>query len=238
MNRRGDDVEQGFSAEQVEVVMDDGKGITEVFWSRQVNDDAKMMWRVASRGVTFLAALLLPKTGLAGLDIGVAVLTALIPLLIIETQRAYSKFSPRFLAWVIATCVNSTSVAVACLGLLVYIGVVVPVVSVVLTVYIGSVTFSGQQAVEAWFIRLSLIAVAVFAVVSHFRELKIPRLIYHLPRERVDWLMRCRPLRASCWLEFAGFELCVLVLSFFFTLMVSQSALLLVEGYRQVVTLW
>ncbi|ERO60776.1 hypothetical protein [Pseudomonas piscis] len=74
--------------------MDDGKGITEEFWSKGVSDDAKMMWRVGSRGVTFLMALLLPKTGFRAVDIGVGVLTMLVPLLVIETQRPIRNFLP------------------------------------------------------------------------------------------------------------------------------------------------
>jgi hypothetical protein len=225
--------------------MDDGKGITEAFWSTKVSDDAKMLWRVGSRGVTFLAALLLPKTGLQVLDIVVAVLTALIPLLVIETHRAYSKFSPGFLARVIKVCVNGTSLALACLGLVVYAGVVAPVVSAMATLFflehVSSFDVQGQAPmvlIHYWLFAGATAFAVVYAVLNNFRELKIVELVYHLPRAQVERLMRARPLRASNWLEFAGFELCVLIASFFYTLMVSQAVVLLLDGFGQLLMLF
>lgn len=227
------------------MTMDDGKGITEAFWSQQVSDDAKMLWRVGSRGITFLAALLLPKTGLKALDISVAVLTALIPLLVIETHRAYSKFSPGFLAAVIRVCVNGTSLAVACLGLLIYIGVVAPVVSAIGSVFFleGVRSFNGQGAGPLEQVFLGVFAVVVLlavvvAVLRNFRELNIFELVYRLPRAQVEWLMTQRPMRASNWGMFVWFELCVLIASFVYTLTVSKAAVLLVEGFRQVLALF
>lgn len=223
--------------------MDDGKGITEEFWSKTVSDDAKMLWRVGSRGVTFLAALLLPKTGLQVLDIVVAVLTALIPLLVIETHRAYSKFSPGFLTRVIKVCVNGTSIALACLGLVVYAAIVAPVVSGVGKMFFMeySRTFNAHEPaaqVRYWLFFGATVFAVVFAVLKNFRELKIVELVYHLPRAQVERLMKARPLRASNWLEFAGFELCVLIASFFYTLMVSQAVVLLVDGFGQLLKLF
>ncbi|QEN50992.1 hypothetical protein CLA18_14315 [Pseudomonas protegens] len=224
--------------------MDDGKGITEEFWSKGVTDDAKMMWRVGSRGVTFLAALLLPKTGFKVVDIAVGVLTMLIPLLVIETQRAYSKFSPGFLAWVIRISVFASGVAMASLGLVVYFGVVMPLVSAVGMHFFqqsASLQSQGQSGVELigfwWMAAVTGFAV-VYAVFKNFRETKVFEIVYHLPRNGVRQLMQERPLRASNWPMFVWFELCVLIASFFYTLMASQAALLVVDGTQQVLMLF
>lgn len=224
--------------------VDDGKGITEEFWSKGVTDDAKMMWRVGSRGVTFLAALLLPKTGFKTVDIGVGVLTMLIPLLVIETQRAYSKFSPGFLAWVIRISVFASGVAMASLGLVVYFGVVMPLVSAVGMLFFqqsASLQFQGHRGMEQvgfwWMAAVTGFAV-MYAVVKNFRETKVFEIVYHLPRNGVRQLMQERPLRASDWPMFVWFELCVLIASFFYTLMASQAALLVVDGTQQVLMLF
>ncbi|WP_198918645.1 hypothetical protein [Pseudomonas chlororaphis] len=224
--------------------MDDGKGITEVFWSKEVSDDAKMMWRVGSRGVTFLAALMLPKTGFKAVDILVAVLTMLIPLLVIETHRAYSKFSPGFLAWVIRVCVIGSSVAMACLGLLFYFGIVVPLVSQVAVFFFQqSVGFGEHQRgslalIQLWlFAGVTATAVAV-AVIKNFRETKFFELVYHLPRDKVKWVMTDRPMRAGNWPMFVWFELCVLVVSFLYTLMASRVVVLVVDGSQQMMALF
>lgn len=223
---------------------DDGKGITEEFWSKGVTDDAKMMWRVGSRGVTFLAALLLPKTGFKTVDIGVGVLTMLIPLLVIETQRAYSKFSPGFLAWVIRISVFASGVAMASLGLVVYFGVVMPLVSAVGMLFFqqsASLQVEGHRGMEQvgfwWMAAVTGFAV-MYAVVKNFRETKVFEIVYHLPRNGVRQLMQERPLRASNWPMFVWFELCVLIVSFFYTLMASQAALLVVDGTQQVLMLF
>ncbi|WP_242553925.1 hypothetical protein [Pseudomonas protegens] len=220
--------------------MDDGKGITEEFWSKAVTDDAKMMWRVGSRGVTFLAALLLPKTGFKVVDIAVGVLTMLIPLLVIETQRAYSKFSPGFLAWVVRISVFASGVAMASLGLVIYAWAVGPVVSVVglaffqQTVSLGGYGNKGVEFVVFWCIAIVTAMGVIHAVIKQFRELKIFELVYHLPRNRMEWLMQGRPLRASDWPMFVCFELCVLITSFLYTLVASRAALLVVDGTQQV----
>lgn len=224
--------------------VDDGKGITEEFWSKGVTDDAKMMWRVGSRGVTFLAALLLPKTGFKTVDIGVGVLTMLIPLLVIETQRAYSKFSSGFLAWVIRISVFASGVAMASLGLVVYFGVVMPLVSAVGMLFFqqsASLQFQGHRGMEQvgfwWMAAVTGFAV-MYAVVKNFRETKVFEIVYHLPRNGVRQLMQERPLRASDWPMFVWFELCVLIVSFLYTLMASQAALLVVNGTQQVLMLF
>jgi len=179
-------------------------------------------------------------TGLKVLDISVAVLTALIPLLVIETHRAYSKFSPGFLAAVIRICVNGTSVAVACLGLLIYIGVIVPVVSAVGSVFfLEGVRRFGQGPASLEQVFFGVFAVAtllamVFAVLKNFRKLSIFELVYRLPRFQVEWVMTQRPMRASNWGMFVWFELCVLIASFVYTLTVSQAAVLLMDGFKQV----
>ncbi|MCO7573808.1 hypothetical protein NJH78_27825 [Pseudomonas chlororaphis] len=220
--------------------VDDGKGITEEFWSKGVTDDAKMMWRVGSRGVTFLAALLLPKTGFKVVDIAVGVLTMLIPLLVIETQRAYSKFSPGFLAWVVRISVFASGVAMASLGLVIYAWVVGPVVSVVgLTFFQQAVSLGGHgnkgvALFVFWCIAIFTAMGVIHAVIKQFREMKIFELVYHLPRNRMEWLMQGRPLRASDWPMFVWFELCVLITSFLYTFMASQAALLVVDGTQQV----
>ncbi|KTC32825.1 hypothetical protein AO265_21640 [Pseudomonas sp. ABAC61] len=220
--------------------MDDGKGITEEFWSKGVSDDAKMLWRVGSRGVTFLMALLLPKTGFRAVDIGVGVLTMLIPLLVIETQRAYSKFSPKFLDRVIRLSVFATGVAMASLGLVVYFGVVMPVVSTVgIHFFQQSASFQlqGQDGVEVagfWWMAAVTGGAVVYAVFKNFRETQVFEIVYHKPRSGVRQLMQDRPLRVSNWPMFVWFELCVLIASFLYTLMASRAALLVVDGSRQV----
>ncbi|RBJ86180.1 hypothetical protein C3L29_003720 [Pseudomonas sp. MWU12-2534b] len=220
--------------------VDDGKGITEEFWSKGVTDDAKMMWRVGSRGVTFLAALLLPKTGFKVVDIAVGVLTMLIPLLVIETQRAYSKFSPGFLAWVVRISVFASGVAMASLGLVIYAWVVGPVVSVVglaffqQAVSLGGHGNKGVALFVFWCIAIFTAMGVIHAVIKQFREMKIFELVYHLPRNRMEWLMQGRPLRARDWPMFVWFELCVLITSFLYTFMASQAALLVVDGTQQV----
>lgn len=220
--------------------MDDGKGITEDFWSKGVSDDAKMLWRVGSRGVTFLMALLLPKTGFRAVDIGVGVLTMLIPLLVIETQRAYSKFSPKFLDRVIRLSVFATGVAMASLGLVVYFGVVMPVVSTVgIHFFQQSASFQlqGQDGVEVagfWWMAAVTGCAVVYAVFKNFRETQVFEIVYHKPRSGVRQLMQDRPLRVSNWPMFVWFELCVLIASFLYTLMASRAALLVVDGSRQV----
>ena len=223
--------------------MDDGKGITEEFWSKGVSDDAKMMWRVGSRGVTFLMALLLPKTGFRAVDIGVGVLTMLIPLLVIETQRAYSKFSPGFLGRVIRLSVFATGVAMASLGLVVYFGVVMPVVSAVgIHFFQQSASFQqqGQDGVEVvgfWWMAAVTGGAVVYAVFKNFRETQVFEIVYHKPRSGVRQLMQERPLRVSNWPMFIWFELCVLIASFLYTLMASRAALLVVDGAHQVLRL-
>ncbi|UCZ86070.1 hypothetical protein LGQ10_07135 [Pseudomonas sp. L5B5] len=223
--------------------MDDGKGITEDFWSKGVSDDAKMLWRVGSRGVTFLMALLLPKTGFRAVDIGVGVLTMLIPLLVIETQRAYSKFSPKFLDRVIRLSVFATGVAMASLGLVVYFGVVMPVVSTVgIHFFQQSASFQlpGQDGVEVagfWWMAAVTGCAVVYAVFKNFRETQVFEIVYHKPRSGVRQLMQDRPLRVSNWPMFVWFELCVLIASFLYTLMASRAALLVVDGSRQVLRL-
>jgi hypothetical protein len=218
--------------------MDDGKGITEAFWSTKVSDDAKMKWRVASRGITFAMALLLPRTPFRWLDILVAMLTMVIPLLVIEAHRAYSKLSPRFLSQVIRCCALGSSFATACLGGVFYFFGFLPFISGVATdLLLMSLGSWGSEAGTEATIHKTLLAgatllSALYLVIIVFHESRYLHLCYHFPQKTVEKIMAKRPWRTHHWWQFVSFEGGVLVASFVFIALVAEAATVAIYGSR------
>jgi hypothetical protein len=186
------------------------QGITEHFWSN-LSEDRRLAWKYSTRLVGLLLALLVTKTGNPYVDWCLPAATAIFLMIAIETQRSYSKLSPRLRKANIRLLVFLGSWAVAFLGI----------------VYFSQSAFVASAQVFADQMRpllkrdypplLTSIMLAVFAgailiaVIRVLRQLNIEQLIYHLPRQGLINLFVKKPFRATSFGAFAYVELALLM---------------------------
>ena len=188
-------------------------GITEPCWAT-LPEDKRLFWKFFSRGVGLLAACFISKTDYPIIDWSLTALTAVFLLLVIETQRSYSRFSPRLRKNCVRAAILMGSGAIAIFGiaLIAQVGA-----GIILTAFKDMfVNPKAQQASEL----AQVITVAVFVIASSTaimrvtRQVGIEELIYRLPLSGLKKLfIHDRPKTTSLPM-FAYFELSILLVAF------------------------
>lgn len=189
-------------------------GITEPFWEK-FPEDHRLGWKYLSRSIGLMMALLMTvlvvKTGSVYADWALTVVTATVLAIAIETQRSYSKLSPRL---------RKTNVRVLiCLGRwgVAFIGIAY----FSQTAFIACLKVLAQDVLPAMgrsryilsaylFFGISVVC-APIAVIRAVRQLSIEKLIYDLPYEGLKNIFIKRPYKATSFEIFAAFELTVMI---------------------------
>lgn len=211
------------------------QGITELFWST-LSEDQRLAWKFASRAtgllMALLMALLVAKTGNIFVDWGLTAVTALFLMIAIETQRSYSKLSPRLRKANIRILMFLGSWGIAFAGIAYFSQ----------AAFLASIKVFADEVVPALgrhrhilftYILLIIFASCVpIAVIRTVRQLKIEQLIYHMPREGLKDIFIRRHFKADSFATFACIELgilmvCTLYISVVVTL--AKSFLLIVR---------
>jgi hypothetical protein len=193
-------------------------GVTEEYW-RTLNEDERIYWRLFTRGLTLVLSLVIVRTGWKYVDWIIASLMTVLPMLIIDSQRAYSKISRPLRRLITKVAIRTGSWLVATLGV----------------IYIAPQTlaaiFNGTGGMVKPIERLSMgneyIAAAIFlvlfalvlrSVIKCLRQLGYEELIFQLPRRiLIDVMVRRRRSPVRNFHEFAKFELQVLMGSLMYT---------------------
>lgn len=95
--------------------MNKSYGTTQFAWE-SLKEDQRLSWKIFSRGVAILASFFVTKTGNTYFDWPLTIITAFFLLTIIETQRAYTKLSPRYRKLFIRIAITLGSWGIAILG--------------------------------------------------------------------------------------------------------------------------
>lgn len=190
-------------------------GVTEEYWAA-LNEDHRFKWKLINRGVTFAGALIVTKTGLNYMDWILAAVAALLPMLLIESQRSYRRFSSRLRKNIVRLFISLGTWCLVALGMAYFI--LVGLVSV-FSVFI-SMAGSSQVVMVDNASPLVLVVIFAFcgvvAMVGVFKDLRFWELIYHLPRRQLKKLLVYKVFKADCFAMFAGFEVAVVLVGFLY----------------------
>ncbi len=205
-------------------------GVTEPVWS-SLSEDRKFIWKCFCRAVVIVGIFFVYKTGNVYFDWTLGLFTAAFMLLVVETQRAYSKFSPlyRKRATRIAFVLGSWGVSVLGAAYFLQAGLMSAAAVFVKDVapLMGAKVHPFTQGVMLLCFVVA-IPVACFRV---FRQLQVKALVYDLPRELLKKLLVQRQPASTSFLAFAHIELGVL-----FACLIYSSAVGVIA--KQFMTLW
>jgi hypothetical protein len=191
------------------------KGITEDFWN-SFSEDGRLYWKIFSRCVALFATVLISKTGVASLDWALAFWAAFGSMLVIESQRSYSRYSPKLRKRVVRAVVVLGTWSVALLGVAVFLQASVVAVG---QVFLSEISPLLSVAKSKVFIAAICVAsaIAVYrALKDVFQRLEIKRLIFDMPNQGLRWLLVKRPWKAVALPFFIYFEFVTLVVCYLF----------------------
>ena len=206
-------------------------GMTEPFWST-LSEDRRLIWKYASRGIGLLLALLVVKTGNAGFDWSLSALTAIFLMIAIETQRSYSRYSPRWRKANIRLLIFLGRWGIAFIGIA-YFSQAAFIAGVKVFADDVGPALSRHHHVLFPFVVLSMFAIATpVAVIRTVRQLGIEQLIYHLPQQGLKNLFIRKPYKATSFATFACIELALLAVCLMYASTVAMLAksLMLIVG--------
>ncbi len=211
-------------------------GLTESVWTT-LPEDKRISWKYFARVVAIVGAFLVTKTGNAYFDTMLSMITALFFMIVIETQRSYSKLRPSFRKRNIRIAIALGSWGVTILGVAIFSQAFALAAATVLS---SDVFFAFnhsasalKQAVQAVTLLVFLIALLV-AVVHTFRQLNVEELVYKLPRDGLKQLLVHKQPKATSFELFACMELSVLVACLMYASSVAEVANVFLRLVRSV----
>jgi hypothetical protein len=211
------------------------QGITEPYWS-SLSEDHRLVWKYASRAIGLLMGLLMAhsvaNTGNIYLDWGLTAVAAIFLMIAIETQRSYSKFSPRLRKANTRALIFLGSWGVAFIGII-HLSQTAFITSV--KVFVDEVwpVLGQNHHILVPYVFVAIFAISVpIAIIKVVRQLSIEQLIYYMPRKGLKNIFIRRPYRATSFSMFAYVELTLLMVCFMYTaavLMLVQNFLFLIN---------
>lgn len=195
-------------------------GITEPFWS-SLSEDHRLVWKYVSRSIGLVAALLMAllvlKTGNIFIDWALTAATTVFLMIAVETQRSYSKLSPRMRKANIRLLIFLGSWGIAFIGIAYFSqAAFVASARVLAQDVLPAVGRSRHAIFSLGFLAISIACVPI-AVIRVIRQLSIEELIYHLPQRGLkDFFIR-RPYKATSFAMFAYTELMFMMICLVYT---------------------
>jgi hypothetical protein len=197
-------------------------GITEKYW-KDCHEDHRFYWKLFMRAVAIAASFFVAKTGFEFFDKLVMIFTAVLPMLITESQRSYSKFSTKLGRNILRACVLLSTWGTAFIGLAIYIQISL---SSVAKVYVTEI-LPQLIGTNKWFSTAVMLGVFLYAIPVAtwrvFRNLDTWELIYRTPKRGLIRLLGGRKFVATNFQLFAYFELTVIVISFVYASTLSSA---------------
>lgn len=185
-------------------------GITEPYWS-SLSEEHRTSWKYFSRFVALIGALFVTKTGNGYIDWTIGAFTAAFLVLVIETQRSYSKLKPLYRKRCIRIVISLGSWGVAVFGAAIFAHASIASAATVFSSDVMPALNSGSDSlVKVLTFAIFLVAFPV-AVLRSFRQLRFEELIYHLPRNGLKQLLVFKQPKAMSFPMFAYMELAALL---------------------------
>ncbi|WP_148051209.1 hypothetical protein [Pseudomonas brassicacearum] len=190
-------------------------GVTEEYWGA-LDEDNRFKWKLFNRAITFAGALIVTKTGLNYVDWVLAAVATLLPMLLIESQRSYRRFSSWLRKQIVRVFILLGTWCLVVLGMAYFIQVgLISIVSVFISM-VGSSRFVADNKISPIVLVLIFAVCGVVAMVRVFKELGFWELIYHLPRQQLKKLLVYKVFKADCFALFAWFEIMVILVGFLY----------------------
>jgi|GEM_PF-6525031 len=185
-------------------------GITEPYWG-ELSEDRRLYWKYCSRAVAIASSFFITKTAIDYFDWILTALTAAFLIIIIETQRSYSKFSPKLRKASLRVGIALGSSGVTLLGAAFFVHAAL---IATFSVYINQVSVDMQHAQYAHTKYLTIVIflmAAPIAIIRVARQLDIEEIIYRLPLRNLFKFLVRRPYKATTLAQFAYFEIMLLI---------------------------
>ncbi|MGN6828934.1 hypothetical protein [Paucibacter sp. M5-1] len=202
------------------------QGITESIWAG-LPEDNRVSWKMLSRLVALVGAFFVHKTGVTILDWVIGAMTAGLLLIFIESQRSYTKLSPKYRKRVVRVGVALGTSSIVLLGLAYFLqaGLIAaaPVFSNSVLPGLDTTSPTLEQALPAL---LFLVAVPL-ALVRVFRHLQFEDLIYQMPKRGLTKLLVRKQPKAQSFSQFALIELTAML----FCLLYASTLAELLSGF-------
>lgn len=185
-------------------------GVTEPCWS-SLSEEHRTSWKYFSRSIALIGALFVTKTGNIYIDWTIAAFTAVFLMIVIETQRSYSKLKPLYRKRCIRIAISLGSWGIAVFGAAIFAHASIAAAA---TVFASEVipALSSNTAPHVKILMFGMFCVALpVAVLRSIRQLRFEELIYHLPRHGLKQLLVFKKPKATTFPMFAHMELSALV---------------------------
>ncbi|TWI69117.1 hypothetical protein IP91_00183 [Pseudoduganella lurida] len=209
-------------------------GITESFW-QNFPEDNKLGWKYLSRAIGLVMALLMTvlvvKTGNIYVDWVLSVATAIVVAIATETQRSYSKLSPRLRKANVRVLISLGSWGVAFIGIAYFAQTALIACLKVFADDVLPAVSRNRNLLSACLFLGTSIACAPIAVIRVIRQLGIEQMIFYLPKEGLKNIFIKRPYKANSFATFAYFELTLMLVC----LMYSSVVVMLVKSCMAIV---
>lgn len=198
-------------------------GVTEAYWA-SMNEDKRFMWKLFTRCLAVVFAWFVSKTGVKTIDWFVSGFTALLPMLVIESQRSYRKFSPKIRKILAKTIIFIGSWGTAILGIAYLAEMGVAAIANTLVSSGFSHTKRPISDFQAIVITCTFFLACLMAIIRVMRNLQIEELVFHLPRKALAALLVRRDFIASDFQKFSYFEVMTLFSGFCYASVVAEIA--------------
>ena len=208
--------------------MQKSQGITENCWS-SLTEDKRIAWKYFSRLVAIVASFFVTKTGNAYFDWAVFAITAIFFLIVIETQRSYSKITPQFRKQSIRVAIFLGSWSVAVFGIAIFAQVALVAVVGVLSTEVTPILNQNSNAGVKLVVWSSFLVAMYISIIRTFRELRFEELIYDLPRNGLKHLLIYKQPKATTFALFAFMELSTLLVCLFYSSSVAEIAKVIIK---------
>lgn len=157
------------------------------------------------------------KVGVPILDWSIAAIVTLLSMLLIDTQRTYTRYSIKFRKMLIRISITLGAWCAVFLGIIYFTQVAIFAIASTFSTmpYIGSDT-KNQETRQIIYVIIFLLC-SLFGVLKALRDLDIEGLIYRVPRQQLKRLLIRREFRADNFYSFAYFELGVIGVALFYS---------------------
>lgn len=184
-------------------------GITEAYWTG-LSEDKKFKWKIFTRIITLITALTVTKSGILFLDWSVAATTTILSVLLIDTQRTYTRYSIKFRKILVRISIVLGAWCAVFLGVIYFSQVAIFAIASTLSSSPSINSDTKHQELKLVIYISVFFFGSLYGVLKSFRDLNIEELIYHVPRRQLKRLLIQRKFKANNFFSFAYFELGVI----------------------------
>jgi len=207
------------------------QGITEPCWSA-LTEDHRVLWKYISRIVALICAWFVTKTGNPYIDWSLVAVTSIFLMIVIETQRSYSRLSPKLRKSSVRVAISLGSWAITVLGIAIFsqTGLVsfATVLSNEVLPSLNKISDPLAQVVTVG----GCLAAAPMTLIRVFRKLRFEELIYTLPHNGLKQLLVFKQPKATSFPLFAHMELSALLVCLVYASSVAEIAKVVMSLFK------